>query len=190
MRKYIPPDFVPVPKEAKCAFRGEIFSVYQWPQELFDGSVATFESLKRDDTVNVVAVKDDRIILTRQRQPRQDWYYAFPGGRNDHGDEDELTAAQREMLEETGMTFRNWRLIAARQPYRKIDCVAYTFLATGFENQVEQNLDPGEQIEVMEVSFDELLEIAKLPNAEYLKLDKIGDPKSLADLLSFPALDA
>lgn len=176
-----------MPDKAKCVFEGEIFDVYQWPQEMYDGSTATFEMLKRDDTVNVVAVKDDKIVITRQRQPGRDWFYSFPGGRNDHADEDELAAAKREMLEETGMTFQNYRLIAARQPYNKIDWIAYTFLATNFVSQVEQNLDAGEQIEVLEVDFDEYVKIASQPESDYLNLDKLG-VKSLDDLLNLPGL--
>lgn len=38
MRKYIPENAKLIPAEAECKFRGELFDVYQWPQEMFDGS--------------------------------------------------------------------------------------------------------------------------------------------------------
>ena len=42
-----------IPREAGCVFRGEIYEVHQWPQKMPDGSVKTFEMLRRPDTVMV-----------------------------------------------------------------------------------------------------------------------------------------
>ena len=56
MRKYIPEWAKLVPKEAKKVFSGVIYDVYQWPQEMFDGSMQTFEMLGRPDTVKILAV--------------------------------------------------------------------------------------------------------------------------------------
>ena len=39
--------------EADCVFRGEIYEVHQWLQKMPDGSVKTFEMLRRPDTVMV-----------------------------------------------------------------------------------------------------------------------------------------
>ena len=105
MRKYLPPTMKQIPVEAKCKFRGEIFDVYQWPQKMFDGTTKTFEMLKRDDTVTTVAVKNDKVVITYQTQPGQDWFYDLPGGRHDNPQEDELMAAQRGLKEETGKGF-------------------------------------------------------------------------------------
>ena len=35
-----------VPKQAKRVFKGVIFDVYQWEQEMFDGTKEIFEKLK------------------------------------------------------------------------------------------------------------------------------------------------
>ncbi len=188
MRKYIPENAKLIPKQAECKFRGELFDVYQWPQELFDGSMATFEMLRREDTVVIIAVKDDKIVITYQTQPRQGWFYDYPGGRHDNPDETELEAAKRELREETGMSFQNWELIDVRQPFLKLDWLVYTFLATDFIQQGPQELDAGEKIEVLEVTFDELREYAKKPNAKYLWPEILQNVKSLDELKSLPAL--
>lgn len=184
MRKFAPVGTRVLPQEATCKFHGEIFDVYQWPQEMFDGSIATFEMLKSPDTVEIIAVRNDKIVVTYQQQPRTDWFYAFPGGRCDHPEEDELEAAKRELREETGMEFRNWRLIEVRQPHSKIDRLIYVFLATDFIEQRKQQLDAGEKIEVREVTFEELQRLAKQRNARYLSIAA----QSLAELLKKPAL--
>lgn len=185
MREYIPREALLVPDNAKLVFTGKIFDMYQWPQKLFDGTTETFEMLRRKDTVKIIAIKDNKVIVTRQKQPRKDWFYDFPGGRNDRPEENELDAAKREMLEETGMIFRSWRLVEARQPFMKIDWLVYTFVATDFGSQKPQNLDGGELVEVEEISFNKL---KNLVNTEerFLNNTIIREAASLDDLLNLP----
>lgn len=190
MREFVPKNVKLIPDNAEMVFRGKIFDVYQWPQEMFDGTTETFEMLKRADTVEIIAIKNDKIIITRQKQPRKDWYYAFPGGRADIEGENELMAAKRELREETGMEFRNWRLVKVVQPFAKVDWLVYTFLATDFIQQGEQELDAGEMIEVKEASFAEIVKLTKEPNARDLKVDwdGLGEIKSLDELKNLPAV--
>lgn len=196
MRTYIPENAKTLPKNAKRVFKGEIFDVYQWPQEMFDGTVTTFEMLMRQDTAEIITlikpdeqerlvadwrengvaemslpdltVKETRVIITHQTQPHQKWFYAYPGGRVDEADRDELFAAKRELQEETGIKCRNWKLVEAHQPFAKADWLIYTFLATGLDAVAKQSLDGGEKIEPMLLTFSELKEYAKKPEAKFL----------------------
>lgn len=188
MRKYIPKNAQLIPEQAELKFKGEVFDIYQWPQEMYDGTMATFEMIRREDTVSVIAIKDDKIVVEHQIQPHQDWFYDYPGGRHDNPVEDELDAAKRELLEETGMTFATWKLVEVRQPFSKADWFIYTFIATDFVSQVPQKLDGGEKIELMEVTLDELNELAKLPNSKFLKRDFMRGIKSIDELKELPAL--
>ncbi len=52
-----------IPKHAKKVFNGIIFEVWQWKQKLFDGSLTTFEMLKRQDTVKAVCITPENKIL-------------------------------------------------------------------------------------------------------------------------------
>ena len=93
-----------MPADARLVFKGVVFDVYQWEQELYDGSRATFEKLKRPDTVLVVPVLEDgNILMTYQEQPGKVAFRGFAGGRVEEGEEPEA-AARRELLEETGLT--------------------------------------------------------------------------------------
>ena len=90
----------PIPDNAKKVFGGVLFDVYQWEQELFDGTKTLFEKLKRPDTVVVFPVLDDgKIILTEQEQPGKEPFIGATGGRVDEG-EDILEAGKRELPEE------------------------------------------------------------------------------------------
>lgn len=187
-RKFVPPNAKLLPPQAKRVFQGEIFDVYQWPQEMYDGSVATFEMLSRADTVEAIGIKDGKIVITKQIQPRQNWHYAYPGGRADPTDTDELATVKREMLEESGMTFRNWKLIKVHQPQPKIDWLVYLFIAWDLIGQTDQKLDAGEKIEVLEISFEELKEYANKPNAKYLNPSFFEKINSIDELLELPSL--
>ena len=154
----------PLPEDAKKVFEGEIFDVYQWEQEMYDGTKATFEKLKRPDTVVVFAVDDDgKILLTKQEQPGKEPFIGAAGGRVDKG-EDILDAAKRELLEETGYEAEDFILWKALQPISKIEWAVYVFVARKIKRVAELSLDAGEKIEVMFVQFDEFTNIALQEN--------------------------
>lgn len=186
MRTIIPKDSNLIPRDAQLVFKGQIFDVYQWEQEMFDGSKATFEMLKRPDTIKVIAIKDDKIVITDEEQPNDRAYYDIPGGRHDEEGETELEAAKRELLEETGMKFKNWRLIKIEQPHTKIDWLVYIFLATEFESQTDQKLDVGEKIDIKLLSLDETKNLASNPKNRYLPIDILNQVKTIDDLKNFP----
>lgn len=178
-----------LPKGAELKFRGVIFEVYQWPQKMYDGSIETFEMLKAPDTVMTIALRGDKIIISKEKQPpRNEWYYSFPGGRHDHASENELMAAKRELLEESGLEFKNWKLIETRQPNSKIDRIVYTFLATDCIGEHPQKLDAGEKIERQELTFQELKQLSKDPSARYVNHCCFAKVNSLQELLDLPAL--
>ena len=150
----------PIPEYAKRVFKGIIFDVYQWEQELFDGTKTTFEKLKRPDTVVVFPVLNDgKIILTEQEQPGKEPFIGVTGGRVDEG-EDILSAAKRELLEESGYEAEEFILWDMQHPTSKIDWVVYTFIAKGLKKVADLHLDAGEKIKLITATFDELVDIA------------------------------
>lgn len=154
----------PMPANAKKVFSGVIFDVYQWQQEMFDGTTEVFEKLKRPDTVVVFPVTDDgKIILTKQEQPRKELFIGAAGGRVEEG-EDILEAAKRELLEETGYEAHEFVLWKSLQPISKIEWAVYVFVARKLHKVANLSLDSGERIELMPVDFESFLDIAMQPN--------------------------
>jgi ADP-ribose pyrophosphatase YjhB (NUDIX family) len=156
MKKTLPPRARLIPENATRVFRGQIFDVYQWPQKMYDGSDATFEMLRRPDTIQVIGIKDGKVVMVNDEQPHRGPELTFPGGRADETDPSWLDAAQREMREETGYSFKNWRLISVRQSAQKIEHFVVWYLATDVTSQQAQQLDAGEKITVEEIGFSEL----------------------------------
>lgn len=169
--KTLPANATLIPKNAKQVFEGIIFDVYQWQQEMFDGSHKTFEMLQRPDTVQVIAVHDHKVLGLEEQQPGRPMYFRMPAGRVDEG-EDWLTAAKRELLEETGLNFASWRLILVRQPIVKIEWFVATFIAMDQISKQAQSLDAGEQSNVLWFSLDKLkqrIDHEQSPLIEYLR---------------------
>jgi ADP-ribose pyrophosphatase YjhB (NUDIX family) len=147
-----------IPNSAKKVFQGDIFSVWQWPQTMYDGSVATFEALKRADNVEVLATSENKILLCKQSQPdNENFFYGLPGGRCDEG-ETALVSAKRELLEETGYSSEKWQQWQVFPFKGKIDSVKTVFVAKNCVKVSEQHLDAGEKIEFFWVSLEELIE--------------------------------
>ena len=159
-----------IPNNSKKVFSGIIFDVYQWEQELYDGSKQTFEMLKRNDTVVVIPItKENKIIITKQSQPRKKEFYAFPGGRCNKN-KDITDEAKRELLEETGYSSEEFNLWKSFQNGSKFDWYIHFFIAKRCIKISEKSLDPGEKIKLEFISFEELLKLVYL---------KQYDPRSL-----------
>lgn len=163
----------PIPENAKCVFKGVMFDTYQWEQEMYDGTKAVFEKIKRPDTVVVFPVlPDGRIILTEQEQPGKEPFIGATGGRVDEG-EDILTAAKRELLEESGYEAEEFILWDAQHPVSKIDWVVYTFIAKGLKKVSDMNLDAGEKIKLLPLSLEELIRVATDENTYFAEKEVV-----------------
>jgi len=189
MRLYTPANAFLVPDRAERVFEGLIFDVYHWPQKMFDGSTKTFEMIRRPDSVNIIAVHEEKILLNKESQPHTGEFIALPAGMHDHEEENELQAAKRELLEETGYQFNDWKLIATEVQSKKIEQISYIFLATNLKSIKPQNLDKdGEKIEVTLLTFAELQATKNDPLMRFYPNQVLDQLSSLEELLNLPAV--
>ena len=145
-------------------FEGKVFDVYQWEQKMYDGSTETFEALRRDDAVGVIATVGDTLVYLKQEQPHEpEPFFCLPGGSLDEG-EASLEAAKRELLEETGYQSNEWELFQTYQPEGKIEWTISTYIARNCTLASSPHLDAGERIEVRLIPLDALIEDAQRAN--------------------------
>ncbi len=148
-----------LPTNAKRVFKGVIFDVYHWQQKMFDGSLQTFEMLKRSNSILVLPIVGDKILISREEQPGKDRFLCLLGGRQEEGEEP-LDAAKRELLEESGLVSQSWELWKTYEPNSKIDSCIHVFIAKDCEKKAEPHLDSGEKIELVPLNFGALLALA------------------------------
>jgi len=153
-----------LPANAKRVFKGVIFEVWQWDQEMFDGTTQTFEKVWRYPTVEIIATVSDKIMIEKQDQPDRPGNITLVSGRADSGEDvDPLEEAKRELLEETGYKSNNWELLDQHSLTAKVLHQIYVFVAKNCQKIQEPQLDSGERIETMLVSFDEFLVLSDNP---------------------------
>lgn len=97
---------------SKTSFRGPVFSVITDMVQEPGGILVRRDVVRHPGSVVVLPVDaDGRILLERQyRHAARSFLWELPAGRKDAG-ESELAAAKRELLEETGFSAKNWKLI-------------------------------------------------------------------------------
>ncbi len=149
-----------VPNHAKRVFKGVIFDVYHWKQKMFDGSKKTFEIIKRQHTVLVVATVKNKIVILKQKQPAMEWFYSVPSGRMDIPGEGPKQTALRELLEETGLKPKRMKLWRTVRHTGKVVFNVYIYVAQDCVKVAKQQLDQGEKITVKYLTFEQLLKLA------------------------------
>lgn len=153
-----------IPEHAQKVFEGVVFDVYQWKQEMFDGSHRTFEMLKRRRSAVVFCVFDDKtILINHEEQPGKASFISLPGGGADTYDELPLSVIQRELEEETGYTANMWKEVFVENNFPKLDWAIHYFVARDLQKIHEPRPMPSEKIESHRVTLDEFLNLHREP---------------------------
>lgn len=162
--------------EKKSIYEGRVFSVEKLKVRLEDGRPTKREILHHSGGVCIFALTPDaQIPMVRQfRIATGRALWELPAGKLERG-EDPLLAAKRELREECGLTASSWRRLAAvyTSPGYS-DERLYLYLAEGTQ-QGEQDLDPGEFLDLAFFTLDELL--------DKIAREELEDAKSLAAIL-------
>jgi ADP-ribose pyrophosphatase len=148
------------PANANKVFEGVIYDVYQWPQELYDGTTVTYERVNRQNTVSVLGITPDKhILLIEEEQPHRPKHISLMAGKVDPG-ETPKEAAERELMEETGYKAETIEPWFEYEPDLNVDWTVFVFIARNIEKVSEQKLEGGEKITPKLMSFDEFIEFA------------------------------
>lgn len=111
----------------------------------------------------IPVTEDGRIIMVRQyRHALGDTSIEFPGGCVDDTDSNFEEAIKRELLEETGYTFTNFKPLGniSANPSTNSNLM-HMFLATGGKKTAEQKLDHNEEIEIELLTIGQLKQLIR-----------------------------
>lgn len=158
-------------------FKGKLLQIFSDEVSLPNGKTAIREYNKHFGAVCIIPITDDgQVILERQfRYPIHEVITEIPAGKLDSPDEDPLSAAKRELREETGFIANTWIHLglfmgAAAYSNEKINMYLAKDLVRG-----ERELDD-----------DEFLDVFTMPLEEAVRevMDgKIADGKTIAAVL-------
>lgn len=140
-------------------YDGVIVHLYKDTVQLPNGNPATREVIRHIGAVAVVPVTDDgNVIVERQfRYPLHEVITEIPAGKLDSAAEDRLSAAQRELREETGYTADSWQELGDFHPTPAYcDENITLYLATGL-HLGQRELDEDEFLNVVAVPLEELV---------------------------------
>ncbi len=141
-------------------YHGPLLHVYHDRVRLPNGDESGRDYIRHLGAVCIVPLTDDgRVVVERQfRYPLDMVITEIPAGKLDSADEDRLSAAKRELHEETGLTADRWTYMGDFFP-----AVAYSterismYLAQGL-HQGEQKLDKDEFLNVEKRPLKELVD--------------------------------
>jgi ADP-ribose pyrophosphatase len=170
---------------SKLAYKGKVFSVFSDKVVEPGGAINTREVIRHNGSVVILAVdesknpQDPDIIFERQyRHAAGQFLIELPAGRVEPG-EAPLTAAKREMIEETGFRAKRWSLLTKY-------FASPGFLGEWMQIYLARDIRDG----VSQPEDDEQIEVFRLPLSEALALvaaNKIHDGKTLIGLMLYDA---
>lgn len=164
--------------DRKLMYKGSMLSMYADTIYTPDGNTAKWDYIEHFGAAAVVPVLEDgRILLVRQYRNALDREtLEIPAGGINKGEES-ITAATRELEEETGYKSDNLEhLISIVTAVAFCDEVVEIYIAKNL-TKTQQHLDPDEYIEIEAYTTDEL--------SEMIYSGKIQDSKTIAAIMSY-----
>lgn len=146
---------------SEVIFEGQILHVERDHVKLPNGDIKTRELIRHIGAVCMVPVTaDNQIIMERQyRYPMDEVFWEIPAGKLDASNENRLSAAKRELQEETGFTADEWTELGIYYP-----TIAYSdekitmYMARGL-HLGERNLDDDEFINVTTIPIERVIKM-------------------------------
>lgn len=150
--------------ESEYLFKKEWLTVRKDKCEMPGGKIVPeFYINEYPDWVNALALtKEGKILMVKQyRHGIGEVSIELPGGVVDEG-ENQRDAMIRELMEETGYTFEKLEFLAkvSANP-STTNNYTHLYLATGGTKTGDQQLDNLEQLEVLEITIDELKSLVR-----------------------------
>ncbi len=126
------------------------------------GETSKFYTIHASQWVNVIPLtEDNRVVMVRQyRHGSRTFCLEIPGGMVDN--ETPLSAAKRELLEETGYSGDSVEYLGSVNPNPALfDNLCHSFLIRNVKKTAEISLDPAEDIEVVLAPLEEIPKLIK-----------------------------
>ena len=155
-------------------FEGLFLNLYKDDVLTVDNQKSVREYFKHPGAVAVLPFLDEeKLLIERQwRFPIKQEIFEFPAGKIERG-ESPIVTAKRELLEETGYSAKSWCKLGELLPVPAYsDEKIFLFCAKNLIREGEQNTEPGECINLVDITVEEFL--AKVQNLEIIDAKTIA----------------
>ncbi len=170
---------------SQLSYEGPLFRVYT-DQIVENGREVRRDVVRHNGSVVILAIDDTKskrdplVVMERQyRHAAREYLLEVPAGKMEEG-EDALSAAKRELLEETGFKAKRWRKM-----------VRY-FASPGFLGEwMQVFIAEGLTLGQAQPEYDEQLEIEMIPLSRLLSMieeGKVHDGKTLISVMLYDLL--
>lgn len=163
--------------QSETVFSGKVFDIHSDKSVIGDDETLQHrEVVIHSGGVSVVAEHDGKIVLVRQfRYGANQIMLEIPAGKLDHGNEDVLSAAKRELEEETGYHAEKWTSLGHIFSTPAI-CTEkiYLFFAENLTSG-KPHPDDGEIVEYLEIPKEDVFKM--------IKTGEICDAKTICGLM-------
>ena len=160
----------------KEIYNGKVFKITKDDVELSDNRKTIREVVHHSGGVVIAAEKDGKILMVKQfRYPIKEVLYELPAGKLDKQNEDILTAAKRELEEETGHIAKNWESLGFIWTSPGF-CSEKLYLFKASDLTFKgQHLDEGEILDYVQIDKNQVFEMVKTGG--------INDSKTISALM-------
>lgn len=149
--------------ESKVIANCRVFDVREDFYQIDEKETTSFFVIENPDWVNIIAVtKDEKVVLIEQyRQGAEEITLEIPGGMVDKGEEP-ASCAERELLEETGYSAKEFIYLGKSRPNPALQFNwIYHFAAKDCEKTGKTNFDEHEDIRTKLVDISEVENLIK-----------------------------
>lgn len=148
-----------ITKSSDLVYQAKIFHVTKDTAELEDGKIVQRDVVHHSGGVCVVPLTERQTVLMVQqyRYPFHEVTLEIPAGKREPG-EDPLECGLRELREEVGRTCKKYTELGYLYPTSAYDTeVIHMYLAEDLSAPMQQDLDAGEFLDVLELPLEEVV---------------------------------
>ncbi len=152
-----------ITKSSDLVYQAKIFHVTKDTAELEDGKIVQRDVVHHSGGVCVVPLTERQTVLMVQqyRYPFHEVTLEIPAGKREPG-EDPLECGLRELREEVGRTCKKYTELGYLYPTPAYDTeVIHMYLAEDLSAPMQQDLDAGEFLDVLELPLEEVVTMNK-----------------------------
>ena len=162
--------------KSETIYEGKVFRITSDDVILSDGYKTKREVVHHNGGVVIAAERNNKILMVKQfRYPANDVLYELPAGKLDKPNENILSAAKRELEEETGHIAAIWASLGFIYTSPGF-CTEKLYLFKASDLSFKgQHLDEGEILDFIEIDKNEVFNM--------IKTGKINDAKTISALM-------